>query len=140
MVLTSTDWFVSHNEELNVTRSGSTLSFSATTRPQFVHLGTVTELAAGQHTQITRRRSADLRARVGLLTRSITIRSAGRDAGSSLTTGFGGHVIARQGFAACRIEGVALEQLGQAGYKGRYPVRINTCNTAARCVSGILTL
>ncbi len=124
VVLTSTDWFVNHNEELTATMNGSSIVFGTTSRPQFAHLGAVTTLAAGKHTQITRRRSADLRARLGLLTRAITIRSAGVNQSSpTLTNGFGGHVLVRQGFAACRIEGVALEQLGQAGYKGRYPVR-----------------
>jgi hypothetical protein len=89
-----------------------------------------------QNTQV------DLRAAVGLLSRSIVIYSLGSSAStlfpsaSSCTANnpdcyFGGHVIARQGFAKFQVQGVEFRQLGQGGRMGHYPVHFHLAKSTA---------
>ena len=85
----------------------------------------------------------EARAAIGLLSRSIRIRSLGvtadsefadasecRIPGNSDLAGdpacyFGGHTLIRQGFGAVRISGVEFYQLGQGGRMGHYPVHFH---------------
>jgi hypothetical protein len=84
------------------------------------------------------RKAADLRASVGLLSRSIQIRSLGKDAMSEFPSVkdctsdktkpecyFGGHMIVRQAFRDVQIQGVEFKQLGQGGRMGHYPVHFH---------------
>jgi cell surface hyaluronidase len=88
------------------------------------------------------RSAVDLRATVGLLSRSIQIRSLGADATTEFpsvdkclikTDGskqdpscyFGGHVMVRQGFKEVQIQGVEFRQLGQGGRMGHYPMHFH---------------
>lgn len=79
----------------------------------------------------------ETRAAVGLLSRSITIRSLGASpneafpeaaacgAGGDPGCYFGGHVIVRQGFGRFQAQGVELRQLGQGGRMGHYPLHFH---------------
>src|SRR5262249_22996554 len=89
--------------------------------------------------------TAETRAAVALLTRSIRIVSEGDNAGDTFadaTVGraaagkrpavvanasyqYGGHVVFRQGFKQLQIQGVEFKQLGQGGLLGRYPVHFH---------------
>lgn len=82
----------------------------------------------------------DMRAEVGLLSRNVVIRGRSdqdtdvtfgdrallqtRGRGNSVTTtnGIGGHIIVFGGAGPTNIDGVQLEQMGQAGRSGRYPI------------------
>ncbi|MFI5394194.1 MAG: G8 domain-containing protein [Candidatus Binatia bacterium] len=90
------------------------------------------------------RKAADLRAAVGLLSRSIQIRSLGTTAQSDFPAVkdcvqdktkpdcyFGGHVMVRQGFEAAEIQGVEFKQLGQGGRQGHYPVHFHLLKSTA---------
>lgn len=143
IVLTTTDWHPSHSELLKLASGGS---------PQLVLDGKTSQAHQGQiftvdpnrlsHDPGNANKSADVRAAVGLLTRSITIRSMGAafDAGRGLpadfppasecTTNkpdcyFGGHILVRQGFGRFQLQGVELYQLGQGGRMGHYPVHFH---------------
>jgi hypothetical protein len=75
-------------------------------------------------------RGAETRAAVALLSRSITIASAGTKAGEFFpaeNTGYhyGAHMVARQGFKKVQIQGVAFKQMGQGGRLGHYPVHFH---------------
>src|SRR5262249_12657596 len=76
--------------------------------------------------------AAETRAAVALLSRSIRIVSAGDAFGQPFPSGadqagqyFGGHTIARQGFAAYQVQGVEFYQLGQGGRIAHYPVHFH---------------
>jgi hypothetical protein len=70
---------------------------------------------------------AETRAAVGLLTHNITIVSEGDRPGYDFpyNSYFGGHTIARQGFAAFQVQGVTFELLGQGGKEGHYPIHFH---------------
>ena len=95
-----------------------------------------TEVAEGsKNTQI------EARAAVGLLSRSIRVHSLGKTSTDAFPSAdacamaaatpptkdcyFGGHVIARQGFADFHVSGVEFYQLGQGGRMGHYPVHFH---------------
>jgi len=87
--------------------------------------------------------AAETRAAVGLLTRSVRIVSEGDTYGDCFPPSvkdaskgcliddprkeyyFGGHTVARQGFAAFQVEGVEFRQLGQGGKIGHYPIHFH---------------
>jgi G8 domain-containing protein len=74
--------------------------------------------------------SAETRAAVALLTRSIRIVSGGdkfRDAFPAESSGyfFGGHTLVRQGVATYQVQGVEFYQLGQGGRIAHYPVHMH---------------
>lgn len=90
------------------------------------------------------RKAADLRASVGLLSRSIRIHSLGTTAQSDFPAVkdcvadktkpecyFGGHVMVRQGFKEAQIQGVEFKQLGQGGRMGHYPVHFHLLKSTA---------
>ena len=80
----------------------------------------------------------DNRAIVGILSRSIVIESLGDNPQDPFPTPqecqvdksspkcyFGGHVMARQGFAKFEMQGVELKNLGQGGRMGHYPLHFH---------------
>jgi hypothetical protein len=93
----------------------------------------------------TKKDTAETRAAVGLLSRSIRIVSAGDILGQCFPPSkldpvkgcdktdppnpqnyyFGGHTIARQGFATFQAQGVEFRQLGQGGRLAHYPVHFH---------------
>jgi hypothetical protein len=90
------------------------------------------------------RSAADLRAAVGLLSRSIRVYSLGADADSEFPPVadctpdktkaecyFGGHTMIRQGFREAQIQGVEFKQLGQGGRIGHYPVHFHLAKSTA---------
>ena len=60
----------------------------------------------------------NMQAEVGLLTRNILIHGDVKDDNDR----FGGHIKAFRGFRNFRIRGAELTQMGQYGFKGRYPI------------------
>jgi hypothetical protein len=143
IVVTATDYLPGHAEDLvvdNVTGTTVTLE-SPVTNP---HWGQTYSLANVPCTttqgstsceigpdllpgQMPKDRNVDVRAAVGLLTRSIRIVSDGGKAGDPFgATGyFGGHTVVRQGFLSYQVQGVEFYQLGQGGAKGHYPVHFH---------------
>lgn len=66
-----------------------------------------------------------MRAEVGLLTRNIKIRGQMKDEYDI----YGGHIKAYEGFETFKIEGAELTQMGQMGFKGRYPIHWHMAKT-----------
>lgn len=159
VVVATTDWYPGHSELVQVQSSSTadgqtTLTLSAPlayshdgqTYPVSETLGTNT---GNPNTEV------ELRAPVGLLSRSIVIYSLGETASDpfpSPPTGseqpsaawtncsyannsgnppahpecyFGGHVIVRQGFDTFQAQGVEFRQLGQGGRMGHYPMHFH---------------
>jgi hypothetical protein len=133
IVVATTDWNASHSELATVSQN-SAGNLVLSVNLQFPHQGQTMPVRAGNsgnpNTEI------DLRGAVGLLSRSITIRSLGATADASFPAAsacgsdvpgcyFGGHLIARQGFAQFQLQGVELYQLGQGGRMGHYPIHFH---------------
>ncbi|MDX2167266.1 MAG: hypothetical protein SF182_09390 [Deltaproteobacteria bacterium] len=114
--------------------------------PHYTKIFDAKQLAGASYTlpanQQLNRSAVDLRATVGLLSRSILIRSLGADATKEFpspdkclikTDGskqdpscyFGGHVMIRQGFKEAQLQGVEFRQLGQGGRIGHYPIHFH---------------
>ena len=128
ILLTTTDWHQSHNEVLWA-KMGAGGVIQLLNRTMYDHLGAVELIDKTLHPNINRN-SADLRPVAALLTRAITIESRDADLSQPFTSTFGGHIMARQGFASFRVEGVAILKLGQSGYKGRYSMHAHLCRLA----------
>ena len=110
IVMASTDYWSRHYEQRTVTwASGRSVELDEPL--DYMHWGELQSYGD---------RVVDERAEVGLLSRNIVIR--GPDASSS--DGFGGHVMVMEGGRA-RIEGVELENMGQANMLRRYPVHFH---------------
>ncbi len=142
IVVTATDYLPAHAEQLTVSSvSGSTVNLIGTV--QNPHWGQTYSLASVPcnapmgstdceigpalltPNQDPQTRNIDMRAAVGLLSRSIRIVSDGAQAGQAFTGYFGGHTITRQGFQSYQVQGVEFYQLGQGGLKGHYPVHFH---------------
>lgn len=141
IVVTSTDYVPGHSEEA-VVASDVECSTQVALRAPLKHahngirfaLSTVPQgvgLDATLHAN-----GAEVRAAVGVLTRSIRIVSGGdtldADFPPEPTLGssgpgysFGGHVVVRQGFKRFQMQGVELRQLGQGGRMGHYPLHFH---------------
>ena len=172
IVVGTTDWYPGHNE-LRTIRSisgdgtmitvcrptadgtgpgGCPASAVAADALDYSHYASIFDartLAGAEYTQSGLNRTAvDLRATVGLLSRSIQIRSLGAMADQAfpsvdqcmLTPNgpkpdpscyFGGHVMVRQGFKEAQIQGVEFKQLGQGGRIGHYPVHFHLAKSTA---------
>jgi hypothetical protein len=172
IVVGTTDWYPGHNE-LRTIRSisddGTTITVCRPTTggtgpggcpdsavaadaldyPHHASIFDARTLAGAEYTQSGLNRTAvDLRATVGLLSRSIQIRSLGdaadkefpgvdecllRAGGSKPKPScyFGGHVMVRQGFKAAQIQGVEFKQLGQGGRIGHYPMHFHLAKSTA---------
>ena len=142
LVVTTTSWFPSHNEVVQVAAD----VVNATTIPlaaplQFDHFGNLIPMEAQwSNVSFNPNADVDLRAAVGVLSRSIKVYSLGQTAlepfpsSAACTVGatpvnhacyFGGHTIVRQGFARYQVQGVEFHQLGQGGRMGHYPVHFH---------------
>jgi hypothetical protein len=151
LIVTTSDWYPSHSEVVTIAQGGNpgsgtiTLAGSGLSYP---HNGPLFDVAAqlGDAQKLSQsgnqNTTVDLRAAVGLLSRSIVIYSLGNTAtdpfpsASSCTSNnpdcyFGGHVIARQGFAKFQVQGVEFRQLGQGGRMGHYPVHFHLAKSTA---------
>lgn len=146
LVVTTTDYVPGHSEEVVVaedTDCGSRIRLRDPLR--WAHQGEIlplTTLPEGVGPQgEARREGADLRAAVGVLTRSIRIVSAGDTLGTPFPAEpapdadapgyyFGGHVVVRQGFKRFQVQGVEFRQLGQGGRMGHYPMHFHSTRHA----------
>ncbi|HEY3838038.1 MAG TPA: chitobiase/beta-hexosaminidase C-terminal domain-containing protein, partial [Bryobacteraceae bacterium] len=146
IVLTSTDYLQSHNEEAviqSVSSDSSGTKITLQGEVQFPHNGAAydfSSLPATRGPQDDPNRPATLpsrhletRAAVALLTRSIMVASEGTNpvlADRSVDhfppeSYYGGQTIMRQGFSTYQVQGVEFYHLGQAGVIGRYPVHFH---------------
>ncbi|MGB8770821.1 MAG: G8 domain-containing protein [Candidatus Korobacteraceae bacterium] len=155
IVVTSTDYVASHAEQLTIktitpTDTGTTITTVEAIK--FPHYGVTYSLDSlptdrkqpvgpAQDPNVKcstgQTRCVETRAAVGLLSRSIRIVSAGDTYNSqfppvtekcqqaSSCYYFGGHMIARQGFASVQIQGVEFYQMGQGGRIAHYPVHFH---------------
>ena len=172
IVVGTTDWYPGHNE-LRTIRSisgdgtmitvcrptaggtgpggcpASAVAADALDYPHHASIFDAKTLAGAEYTQSGLNRTAvDLRATVGLLSRSIQIRSLGATADQAFPSVdqcmikanvprqdpscyFGGHVMVRQGFKEAQIQGVEFKQLGQGGRIGHYPVHFHMAKNTA---------
>jgi hypothetical protein len=151
IVITTTDYLPGHSEQRKITSTPTdngdgTITLGFDKALTYSHNGTRYSLTA-KLTDEERKHfdklglDADLvkngtetRAAVGLLTRSIRIVSEGDTATCSQETCFpaestgyffGGHLIARQGFASFQVQGVEFYQMGQGGRLGHYPIHFH---------------
>jgi hypothetical protein len=148
IVLTTTDYLPGHSEELEIhgtpSVSGNTTTINfinadgVTNGVKWPHNGQTFDLSTASYPGISRLNlnitSAETRAAVALLTRSIQIVSGGDTPNTSFplepTNGsvgyyFGGHTIVRQGFQTYQVQGVEFHQLGQGGSIMHYPVHFH---------------
>jgi len=141
IVVTATDYLPGHAEQMQIkTVSGATINLVSPVKNP--HWGQTYSLAnvpcnpvqgsnACQYGpdllpgQSPLDRNLDMRAAVGLLTRSIRIVSDGGSAGSAFTGFFGAHNVVRQGFLSFQVQGVEFYQMGQGGSKGHYSVHFH---------------
>ena len=157
IIVTTTDYVPAHTEEFTIkTITGKTIEFEAGQTAQYFHNGEVYETklkdAPSYYTQVNGKggandnpllESAETRAAVGLLTRSIRIVSGGDVSGEAfdLEPGqtaegktateknpkyqYGAHTVFRQGFQKLQVQGVEFRWLGQGGRLGHYPVHFH---------------
>src|SRR5262245_31847224 len=150
IVVGTTDWYPGHSE-LRTIRAVNTVTDASGMHTQltvdlllYPHATSIFDaktLASenqAEYTNPVNRSAADLRAAVGLLTRSIRVYSLGvaptdefPDVSQCLSPDgtapdsdcfFGGHTMFRQGFRESEMQGVEFHQLGQGGRMGHYPV------------------
>jgi hypothetical protein len=172
IVVGTTDWYPSHNEHRTIRSISADGTMITVCRPvaggsgpggcaetanaadalDYPHYASIFDaktIEGAEYTQTGLNRTAvDLRATVGLLTRSIQVRSLGDSAaaafpavadcmiqpdgkGPNPACYFGGHVMARQGFRAFQVQGVEFKQLGQGGRIGHYPVHFHLAKNTA---------
>ena len=145
LVVTTTDWHASHSEEviLAAPPDGTALTLNAPLA--FTHAGEIYDVTQDIADPPSANQEVDTRAAVGLLSRDIRIYSLGdsydepfpaaaecgyqgSDDGHATTPAhcyFGGHLIARQGFARFQVQGAEFDQLGQGGRLAHYPVHFH---------------
>ncbi len=151
IVLTSTDYLMSHNEEAviqSVESSPPGSKITLESRVKFPHNGATYNFSSlpstsGPQDDPNRpatlpSRSLETRAAVALLTRSIMVASEGTApvledrSVDHFPTGsgfYGGQTIMRQGFQTYQVQGVEFYHLGQGGIIGRYPVHFHMDRT-----------
>lgn len=136
IVITTTDYIPGHSEQrkiASISPDGLTITLD---RPlEHAHNGERYPLKNLPERLGIDFDSAETRAAVALLTRSIRIVSAGDaydDPFAAEAPGkyFGGHTIARAGFAKFQMQGVEMYQLGQGGRLGHYPVHFHMARKA----------
>ncbi len=164
IVVTTTDYIPSHSEQLRIAAILAPNQVQVETGVQYAHVGQRYDLTAAMQnassafkTAMTSTdldpndpsaphpdllQSAEARAAVALLRRSIRIMSGGDRANETfddatngnpakgIPTGnpnyqFGGQVIFRQGFQKLQIQGVEFHQLGVGGRLAHYPVHFH---------------
>lgn len=142
VIVGTTDWLPSHSERANLSAAPAAGPGARLAAPlSHTHRGDVYRVRSGDVAR-ARGPEVEMRAAVGLLTRSIVVRSLGRspmenfaavedcalasrDARVNEDCHFGGHTIVRQGFRAFRAQGVEFFQLGQGGRIGHYPIHFH---------------
>ncbi len=153
IVVTTTDYLPGHSEELTIDSiQDNKVTFHPAIKwphngvrfPIASRLGGAKQrlVGAGMDENLINS-GAETRAAVALLTRSIRIVSAGDKPGQTFEQAssdptncqngaavpncysFGAHTVFRQGFAQVQIQGVELENLGQAGKLGHYPIHFH---------------
>ncbi|MGB5813437.1 MAG: hypothetical protein WBG86_23075, partial [Polyangiales bacterium] len=160
IVVGTTDWYPGHSEEREilefseVEQEGMTRTQVLVERLEYEHASDIfdtEQIEGATFTSPVNRKAVDLRAVVGLLSRSIQIRSLGAepqrapdDPGFPKTADcmydgnttpdpscyFGAHVVARQGVGEFQLQGVELRQMGQGGRIGHYPVHFHHVKSA----------
>jgi hypothetical protein len=144
IVLTTTDYLPGHSEQLQVKGTpGASNTIDLVNPVQYPHNGELFDLSNASFSGISRLgtnfpASADMRAAVGLLTRSIRIVSDGDTPGLPFAVNagnpdnyYGGHTIVRQGFLSYQVQGVEFYQLGQGGSIMHYPVHFHMVRQTA---------
>ncbi len=146
LVVATTDWHPSHTELVTVASNQGSGSLELDADLGFLHNGELYQVPAALTSSTGNPNTVvDLRGVVGLLSRSIVIRSLGLTAenpfpaasecgsGSFFVPGcyFGGQVLARQGFGRFQAQGVELYQLGQGARMGHYPVHFHLAKSTA---------
>lgn len=159
IVVGTTDWYPGHSElrtirAVHTVTDGSGMHTQLTVDvlryPHATSIFDAKQLATdnqAEYTNSLNRTAADLRAAVGLLTRSIRIYSLGLtandpfpDVSQCLSPDgtapdsdcfFGGHTMFRQGFRESQMQGVEFHQLGQGGRMGHYPVHWHLAKSTA---------
>src|SRR5208282_902489 len=127
IVLTTTDYLPGHSEQLTIsgtpTVSGKVTTIHLASAVQYPHNGQTFDLSNTAFPGISRLgpnfpSSAEMRAAVGLLSRSIRIISDGNTPGAPFSVNpgnpdnyFGGHTIVRQGFLTYQVQGVEFYQV-----------------------------
>jgi len=164
IVVGTTDWYPGHSERRTI-RAVTTVQTPQGSRTQlavdpllYPHETNIFDAKAlqtangAEYTGPVSRTAADLRAVVGLLSRSIQVRSLGvspqaqptdpgfpevanclynANAATDPACYFGGHVMFRQGFREVQIVGAEFKQLGQGGRIGHYPVHFHLAKSTA---------
>jgi hypothetical protein len=136
IIVTTTDYMPTHNEEMVIDHLVGNTMVVLTSPLKWLHNASVYRLPADAPLSIGPRgsRTIDTRAAVGLLTRSIEILSEGNQPDIDtkehdhfpVSAGyFGGHTIVRQGFTNYQVKGAEFYQLGQGGMIGHYPVHFH---------------
>jgi cell migration-inducing and hyaluronan-binding protein len=141
ILLTTTDYLPGHSEQLTISGtpsvSNNVTTIKLATAVKYPHNGQTFDLSDKTYPGISRLgpnfpASAEMRAAVGLLSRSIRIISDGNTPGASFSVEpgnpdnyFGGHTIVRQGFMLYQVQGVEFYQLGQGGAIMHYPVHFH---------------
>jgi hypothetical protein len=127
VILTTTDYLAAHTELLTVRKkaNGCLDIVEPVGGLEWDHHGDKLNISSqtGTHLNTAAMSSIeDLRAVVGLLSRSITVESLGATPTDELMTPFGAHTLVRQGFRSYQVSGVLFEKLGQGGSIGRYAI------------------
>ena len=138
IVVTTTDYLPGHSELLQIQSVGTdarTIAFTnvAPTCSDggggvcWAHTGEPYDLSMVPSRLGLEMTSAETRAAVALLTRSIRIVSGGDKFGDPFPdeSFFGGHTLVRQGVAQYQVQGVEFYQLGQGGRIAHYPVHMH---------------
>src|SRR5262249_10694301 len=125
IVVTTTDYLPRHSEELEIEEvlsDNKTIMTKQTV--DFTHNGDQYPLSGVPSRLGLDFKSAETRAAVALLSRSIRIISGGKDYGNDFPNDsyIGGHTIVRQGFLKYQVQGVEFHQLGQGGRRGHDPI------------------
>lgn len=150
IVIGTTDWHVGHSE-LSTIRSVNANQISLSTPLKYNHNGkpyTVPPSSKLTSPNNNAQLEVEMRAAVGLLSRSITIESLGSTSTDAFPAAnecglpqqiltpnpscyFGAHLIVRQGFADFQIQGVEFLHMGQGGAIGTYPVHFHLVKDAS---------
>jgi cell migration-inducing and hyaluronan-binding protein len=141
ILLTTTDYLPGHSEQLTIegtpTVSNNVTTIKLGSAVKYPHNGQTFDLSDKTFPGISRLgpnfpASGEMRAAVGLLTRSIRIISDGDTPGAPFTVApgnpdnyFGGHTIVRQGFQVYQVQGAEFYELGQGGAIMHYPVHFH---------------
>ena len=139
VIVTTTDYLPSHSEQRTLAADAVGTTITLTKPLTFPHNAAAINLStrlAGT-TGLTDLTSADTRAAVGLLSRSISIVGEQNTFMQFFPPAvvppdtknpsyiFGGHVVIRQGFQEVQIQGVQFYHLGQGGKIGHYPIHFH---------------